>query len=115
MAKLTKKQKDVAAKFDAAKSYNLSEASSIVKDTSSANFDASVDLAIRLGVDPRKANQMVRGVVGLPHGTGKTMRVAVFARDAKDNISIAKGEWNFISLVEYLINMTFLFQYFFFL
>jgi ribosomal protein L1 len=71
MAKLTKKQKEVAAKFDVAKSYNISEASSIVKETTSAKFDAGVDLAIRLGVDPRKANQMVRGVVTLPHGTGK--------------------------------------------
>ena len=89
MAKLTKKQKDVAAKFDAAKSYNLSEASSIVKDTTSANFDASVDLAIRLGVDPRKANQMVRGVVTLPHGTGKDVRVLVLCTPDKEEEALS--------------------------
>ena len=91
MAKLTKKQKDVAAKFDVAKSYNLSEASSIVKDTTSANFDASVDLAIRLGVDPRKANQMVRGVVTLPHGTGKDVRVLVLCTPDKEEEAKAAG------------------------
>ena len=84
MAKLTKNQKDVAAKFDVAKLYNLSEASSIVKDTTSVNFDASIDLAIRLGVDPRKANQMVRGVVTLPHGTGKDVRVLVLCTPDKE-------------------------------
>ena len=91
MAKLTKKQKDVAAKFDVAKSYNLSEASSIVKDTTSGNFDASVDLAIRLGVDPRKANQMVRGVVTLPHGTGKDVRVLVLCTPDKEEEAKAAG------------------------
>ena len=83
MAKLTKKQKEVAATFDVAKSYKLSEASSIVKETTSAKFDASVDLAIRLGVDPRKANQMVRGVVTLPHGTGKDVKVLVLCTPDK--------------------------------
>ena len=101
MAKLTKKQKDVAAKFDAAKSYNLSEASSIVKDTTSANFDASVDLAIRLGVDPRKANQMVRGVVTLPHGTGKDVRVLVLCTPDKDEEAKAAGA-DHVGLDEYV-------------
>ena len=101
MAKLTKKQKDVAAKFDAAKSYNLSEASSIVKDTSSANFDASVDLAIRLGVDPRKANQMVRGVVTLPHGTGKDVRVLVLCTPDKEEEAKAAGA-DHVGLDEYV-------------
>lgn len=101
MAKLTKKQKDVAAKFDAAKSYNLTEASSIVKDTSSTNFDASVDLAIRLGVDPRKANQMVRGVVTLPHGTGKEVRVLVLCTPDKEEEAKAAGA-DHVGLDEYV-------------
>ncbi len=91
MAKLTKKQKEVAAKFDVAKSYKLSEASSIVKETTSAKFDASVDLAIRLGVDPRKANQMVRGVVTLPHGTGKDVKVLVLCTPDKAEEAKAAG------------------------
>ena len=101
MAKLTKKQKDVAAKFDAAKSYNLSSASSIVKDTTCANFDASVDLAIRLGVDPRKANQMVRGVVTLPHGTGKDVRVLVLCTPDKEEEAKAAGA-DHVGLDEYV-------------
>tara|TARA_S200000501_G_scaffold225918_1_gene211831 strand:+ start:2576 stop:3265 length:690 start_codon:yes stop_codon:yes gene_type:complete len=101
MAKLTKKQKDVAAKFDVAKSYNLSEASSIVKDTTSGNFDASVDLAIRLGVDPRKANQMVRGVVTLPHGTGKDVTVLVLCTPDKEEEAKAAGA-DHVGLDEYV-------------
>ena len=101
MAKLTKKQKDVAAKFDVAKSYNLSEASSIVKDTTSGNFDASVDLAIRLGVDPRKANQMVRGVVTLPHGTGKDVTVLVLCTPDKEEEAKAAGA-DYVGLDEYV-------------
>jgi large subunit ribosomal protein L1 len=101
MAKLTKKQKEVAAKFDAAKSYNLSEASSIVKDTTSGNFDASVDLAIRLGVDPRKANQMVRGVVTLPHGSGKDVSVLVLCTPDKEEEAKAAGA-DHVGLDEYV-------------
>mgnify|MGYP001167669151 FL=1 len=101
MAKLTKKQKDVAAKFDVAKSYNLSEASSIVKNTTSGNFDASVDLAIRLGVDPRKANQMVRGVVTLPHGTGKDVTVLVLCTPDKEEEAKAAGA-DHVGLDEYV-------------
>ena len=101
MAKLTKNQKDVAAKFDVAKLYNLSEASSIVKDTTSANFDASIDLAIRLGVDPRKANQMVRGVVTLPHGTGKDVRVLVLCTPDKEEEAKAAGA-DHVGLDEYV-------------
>ena len=101
MAKLTKKQKDVAAKFDVAKLYNLSEASSIVKDTTSGNFDASVDLAIRLGVDPRKANQMVRGVVTLPHGTGKDVTVLVLCTPDKEEEAKAAGA-DHVGLDEYV-------------
>tara|TARA_B100001057_G_scaffold377893_1_gene383196 strand:+ start:155 stop:844 length:690 start_codon:yes stop_codon:yes gene_type:complete len=101
MAKLTKKQKEVAAKFDVAKSYTLSEASSIVKETTSVNFDASVDLAIRLGVDPRKANQMVRGVVTLPHGTGKDVTVLVLCTPDKEEEAKAAGA-DHVGLDEYL-------------
>jgi len=101
MAKLTKKQKEVAAKFDVAKSYKLSEASSIVKETTSAKFDASVDLAIRLGVDPRKANQMVRGVVTLPHGTGKDVKVLVLCTPDKAEEAKAAGA-DHVGLDEYV-------------
>ena len=75
MAKLSKKQKQARAKVNIKSLYSLADASSLVKDVTTSKFDASVDLAIRLGVDPKKANQMVRGVVTLPHGTGKTLRV----------------------------------------
>ena len=101
MAKLTKKQKVVATKFDVAKSYSVSEASSIVKETTSDNFDASVDLAIRLGVDPRKANQMVRGVVTLPHGTGKDITVLVLCTPDKESEAKAAGA-DHVGLDEYV-------------
>ena len=101
MAKLTKQQKEVAATFDVAKSYKLSEASSIVKETTSAKFDASVDLAIRLGVDPRKANQMVRGVVTLPHGTGKDVKVLVLCTPDKAEEAKAAGA-DHVGLDEYV-------------
>jgi large subunit ribosomal protein L1 len=101
MAKLTKKQKEIAAKFDVAKSYDLSEASKIVKDTTSNKFDASVDLAIRLGVDPRKANQMVRGVVTLPHGTGKDVSVLVLCTPDKEEEAKAAGA-DHVGLDEYV-------------
>ena len=75
MAKLTKKQKEAQAKVDKNKLYSIEDASSLVKEVNYAKFDASVDIAVRLGVDPKKANQMVRGVVSLPHGTGKDVKV----------------------------------------
>ena len=75
MAKLTKKRKEAQAKIEKDKLYSLEEASAIIKEITKTKFDASVDLAVRLGVDPRKANQMVRGVVTLPHGTGKDVKV----------------------------------------
>lgn len=84
MAKLTKKQKDAAAKYDVEKEYSLDEASKLVKDITFTKFDASVDIDIRLGVDPRKADQMVRGVVALPHGTGKEIRVLVLCSADKE-------------------------------
>lgn len=84
MAKLTKKQKEVAAKFDATKQYSLEEAAGLVKEINYAKFDASVDIDIRLGVDPRKADQMVRGITALPHGTGKEVRVLVLCTPDKE-------------------------------
>jgi large subunit ribosomal protein L1 len=81
---LTKKQKEVLTKFDKEKVYYLTDASSILKDITSVKFDASVDIAVRLGVDPRKANQMVRGTVALPHGTGKDVRVLVLCTPDKE-------------------------------
>ena len=75
MGKLTKNQKLAAEKIEAGKAYSLKEAAQLVKDITFSKFDASLDIDVRLGVDPRKANQMVRGVVSLPHGTGKQVRV----------------------------------------
>ena len=84
MSKLTKNQKLVADKIEAGKAYSLKEASQLVKDITTTKFDASVDIDVRLGVDPRKANQMVRGVVTLPHGTGKQVRVLVLCTPEKE-------------------------------
>ena len=84
MAKLTKNQKVAYAKVDAEKGYTLQDAAKLVKSVSFTKFDASVDLSVRLGVDPRKANQMVRGIVTLPHGTGKTVRVLVLCTPDKE-------------------------------
>ena len=80
MGKLTKNQKLAAAKIEAGKAYSLKEAAELVKEITFTKFDASVDVDVRLGVDPRKANQMVRGVVSLPNGTGKTKKVLVLAK-----------------------------------
>ena len=91
MAKLTKKRKAIAAKYDATKSYSLVDAAKIVKDITTTKFDASVDLSISLGVDPKKANQMVRGTVTLPHGTGKTLRVLVICTPDKEAEAKAAG------------------------
>ncbi|MBL7921576.1 MAG: 50S ribosomal protein L1 [Bacteroidia bacterium] len=101
MATLTKKRKAANAKFDASKSYSVAEASKIVKDITTTKFDASVDLAIRLGVDPRKANQMVRGTVTLPHGTGKTLRVLAIVTPDKEAEAKAAGA-DFVGLDEYI-------------
>ena len=91
MAKLSKKQKEALAKFDKTKVYSLEEAVSVVKDITYTKFDASVDLDVRLGVDPRKANQMVRGSVTLPHGTGKVVRVLVLCTPDKEEEAKAAG------------------------
>lgn len=84
MARLTKKQKEVLQKFDLSKSYALQDATDMLKDITFTKFDASVDIDVRLGVDPRKADQMVRGTVALPHGTGKTVRVLVLCTPDKE-------------------------------
>lgn len=101
MARLTKKQKEARAKVDQSKSYSISEASVLVKEITNANFDASVDVAVRLGVDPRKANQMVRGVVTLPHGTGKDIKVLALVTPDKEAEATAAGA-DYVGLQEYL-------------
>ncbi|MGZ4046107.1 MAG: 50S ribosomal protein L1 [Bacteroidia bacterium] len=101
MATLTKKRKAVLAKFDGNKSYSIAEATKVVKEITTTKFDASVDLAIRLGVDPRKANQMVRGTVTLPHGTGKTMRVLAIVTPDKEAEAKAAGA-DYVGLDEYI-------------
>jgi large subunit ribosomal protein L1 len=101
MGRLTKNQKAIAEKFDADKAYSLSEAASLVKELSRTKFDASVDLAVRLGVDPRKANHMVRGVVSLPHGTGKDVRVLVLCNPDKEQEAKDAGA-DYVGLDEYV-------------
>ena len=101
MSKLTKNQKAVIAKYDAAKEYKLAEACELVKEITYTKFDASVELHVNLGVDPRKANQMVRGVVTLPHGTGKTKRVLVLCTPDKENEAKEAGA-DFVGLDEYI-------------
>ena len=101
MSKLTKNQKIANAKIEAGKQYKVAEACALVKETSLAKFDASVDIAVRLGVDPRKANQMVRGVVTLPHGTGKQTRVLVLCTPDKEEEARNAGA-DFVGLDEYI-------------
>jgi len=101
MAKLTKKQKEAAAKIEKNKLYSLKDASSLLKTVASAKFDESVDIAVRLGVDPRKANQMVRGVVTLPHGTGKDTKVLALVTPDKEAEAKAAGA-DFVGLDDYL-------------
>lgn len=101
MAKLTKKQKEAHAKIDKDKLYSVSEGSALVKEITNTKFDASIDLAVRLGVDPKKANQMVRGVVTLPHGTGKDVKVLALVTPDKEAEATAAGA-DFVGLQEYL-------------
>jgi large subunit ribosomal protein L1 len=101
MARLTKKQKEARAKVDKNKLYSLEEASALLKEITYTKFDASVDLAVRLGVDPRKANQMVRGVVSLPHGTGKDMKVLALVTPDKEAEAKEAGA-DYVGLDEYL-------------
>jgi len=101
MARLTKKQKEAVAKIQKDKIYSVKEASALVKEITNTKFDASVDLAVRLGVDPRKANQMVRGVVSLPHGTGKDVKVLALVTPDKESEAKEAGA-DFVGLQEYL-------------
>lgn len=101
MSKLTKNQKAAYAKVEPHKAYKLSEAASLLKEITFTKFDASVDVDVRLGVDPRKANQMVRGVVTLPHGTGKTVRVLVLCTPEKEAEATAAGA-DYVGLDEYV-------------
>jgi len=101
MAKLTKKQKVAASKIEKNKLYSLKDASALIKEVASAKFDESVDIAVKLGVDPRKANQMVRGVVSLPHGTGKDVRVLALVTPDKEAEAKAAGA-DHVGLDDYL-------------
>jgi large subunit ribosomal protein L1 len=101
MAKTSKQKKEAIAKFDKSKIYSLTEAVDIVKQITYTKFDASVDLNVRLGVDPRKANQMVRGSVTLPHGTGKTIKVLVLCTPDKEQEAKDAGA-DFVGLDEYI-------------
>jgi large subunit ribosomal protein L1 len=101
MGKLTKNQKNAKAKIEKGKTYPLNEAAALIKETSLTKFDSSVDLAVRLGVDPRKANQMVRGVVTLPHGTGKTVRVLALVTPDKEQEAKDAGA-DYAGLDEYI-------------
>jgi len=101
MAKLTKKQKEAASKIEKNKLYTLKDAAALIKDVASAKFDESVDIAVRLGVDPRKANQMVRGVVTLPHGTGKDVKVLALVTPDKEAEAKEAGA-DYVGLDEYL-------------
>lgn len=101
MGRISKKRKEILAKYDIAKAYSLIEACDLVKEISTTKFDASVDICVRLGVDPRKANQMVRGTVSLPHGTGKDVRVLVLCTPDKEAEAIAAGA-DFVGLDDYI-------------
>jgi len=101
MAKLTKNQKEANAKIEKDRLYSIEEASTLIKEVTNTKFDASVDLAVRLGVDPRKANQMVRGVVTLPHGTGKDVKVLALVTPDKEAEAQEAGA-DYVGLDEYL-------------
>ena len=101
MAKISKKRKEALSKIDRASLYSLADAASLVKEITTTKFDASVDLAVRLGVDPRKADQMVRGVVTLPHGTGKTVSVLALVTPDKEAEAKEAGA-DYVGLDEYL-------------
>ncbi|MBT6377182.1 50S ribosomal protein L1 [Flavobacteriaceae bacterium] len=101
MARLTKKQKEAHAKLDNTKALDINAASALIKEITNVKFDASVDIAVRLGVDPRKANQMVRGVVTLPHGTGKDVKVLALVTPDKEAEAQEAGA-DYVGLDEYL-------------
>ena len=101
MTKISKKRKDALSKYDSTKTYSLKEASSVIKEISNVNFDSSIDLAVRLGVDPRKDDQNVRGVVTLPNGTGKDVKVLALVTPDKEKDALDAGA-DFVGLDEYL-------------
>jgi large subunit ribosomal protein L1 len=101
MGRITKKRKEALAKIDSAKAYSLTDACNLVKEVSLTKFDASVDVSVRLGVDPRKANQMVRGTVALPHGTGKDMKVLVLCTPDKEEEAKEAGA-DYVGLDDYI-------------
>lgn len=101
MTKLTKNRKLVLEKFEKEKLYTLKEASALVKEVTTTKFDASIDLDVRLGIDPRKSNQMVRGIVTLPHGTGKTTRVLVLCTPDKETEAKEAGA-DYVGLDDYI-------------
>ena len=101
MTTLTKKRKAAVSKLELGKAYKLSEAAALVKEVSYTKFDASVDIDVRLGIDPRKSNQMVRGIVTLPHGTGKVTRVLVLCTPDKEQEAKDAGA-DFVGLDEYV-------------
>ncbi|MGV3705669.1 MAG: 50S ribosomal protein L1 [Arcticibacter sp.] len=101
MARLSKNQKKALSKIEVGKAYSLQDASALVKEITTTKFDASVDIDVRLGVDPRKANQMVRGIATLPHGTGKTVRVLALVTPDKEEEAKAAGA-DFVGLDEYI-------------
>ena len=101
MARLTKNQKTALSKLDAGKAYSLKDAAALVKEVTTTKFDSSVDIDVRLGVDPRKANQMVRGIATLPHGTGKTVRVLALVTPDKEEEAKAAGA-DYVGLDEYI-------------
>ena len=101
MGRVSKKRKEVLAKFDLAKAYSIQEACGLIKDITTTKFDASVDISVRLGVDPRNANQMIRGTVALPHGTGKDVKVLVLCTPDKEAEAIAAGA-DFVGLDDYI-------------
>ena len=101
MGRISKKRKEALAKYDLSKAYTLTEACDMVKNITTSKFDASVDISVRLGVDPRKANQMVRGTVALPHGTGKDVRVLVLCTPDKEAEAKAAGA-EFVGLDDFI-------------
>jgi large subunit ribosomal protein L1 len=101
MKRVSKKRKEILAKFDLSKTFTLTEACDLVKGISTTKFDASVDICVRLGVDPRKANQMVRGTVALPHGTGKDIKVLVLCTPDKEKEAIEAGA-EYVGLDDYI-------------
>lgn len=101
MGRISKKRKEVLAKVDLSKTYSIEEACNLVKDITTTKFDASVDISVRLGIDPRKSNQMVRGTVALPHGTGKDVKVLVLCTPDKEAEAIEAGA-DYVGLDEYI-------------